>query len=762
MEKQEALNLEKQHLSEIREWLYSYVKKQMEEEEKLEEKIFIMKKASRGSYSYELETAEKLYEVVKKNVSNYNEAKEQPYFARIDFREYRKEMESLYVGKYSLGDWETGDEKVIDWRSPIADLYYSGTEGKVYYKAPGGVIDGDLSLKRKFLFNESMLEDIFDESINEIIINNLGEEGSELIDEFLKLNLEKSSGNKLKDIVATIQKEQNEIIRWDKNLPIIVQGAAGSGKTTVALHRLAYLLYRYKESIIGENILVLAPNSIFLDYISDVLPNLGVDKVNQKTVEEFLLKIIGSKMKVITKDNKLTTIQEESEEQRKFILNECRLKGSFLYKEIIDRYIKILEIDEAQIDDIKIDQWTLFSSTEIKRLFLKDLNNLPINKRKEEIKKYFSKKLGENLKKVIEKIELYYEYKLSKLKKDIEEGPKRREELIKMYDERDELKKNTLKQGKAVFEAYFKEWINKDMKGLYEDFLNIDEHFEEVTGNKIPLSLWEYIKEKTFRNFQEGYIDADDCAAMAYLKLKIDGMPKMTEIKHVVIDEAQDYSPFQLYVISEIVTGKSMTIVGDLGQGIYYYRGINDWDNVIKDVFKDKCSYKTLTQSYRSTIEIIEFANKVLAKQKLNLTPTKPVIRHGDMPQIINLESEQDFISKVNSIAKKIKDENKKSIAVVCRDFNQCKEADTVLKSKESEYKWKMLKENDKSIKDDFIIIPAHLTKGLEFDCVIVYDCNDESYTSEEFDAKLLYVVLTRALHYEYIFYTDNVTCLLQ
>lgn len=762
MEKQEELLYEKQHLLDVRDWLNLYVKKQIKEEEKLEDKIFNMKKASKGSYNYELETTEKLYAVVKKNVSNYNEAKEQPYFARIDFREYRKEKESLYIGKYSLGDWDTGDEKVIDWRSPIADLYYSGTEGKVYYKAPGGVIDGELSLKRKFLFNDGILEDIFDESINDIILSNLGEEGTELIDEFLKINLEKSSGNKLKDIVATIQKEQNEIIRWDKNLPIIVQGAAGSGKTTVALHRLAYLLYRYKDSIVGENILVLAPNSIFLDYISDVLPNLGVDKVNQKTVEEFLLKVVGSRMNVITKDQKLTAIQEESEQNRKFIFNESKLKGSLLYKEILDRYIKTLEVNEAQIDDIKIDQWTLFQSNEIKRLFLKDLNNLPINKRKEEIKKYFSKKLGENIKKVIEKIELYYEYKINKVKKDIDDTIERRKELIKIYDERDELKKNTLKEGKVVFEDYFKQWINKDMRDQYKDFLCIDDNFEEITGNKIPLALWEYVKEKTLNNFSEGYIDADDCAAMAYLKLRIDGMPKMTEIKHVVIDEAQDYSPFQLYVISEIVSGKSMTIVGDLGQGIYYYRGINDWNNVINEVFKEKCSYKTLTQSYRSTIEIIEFANTVLSKQKLNLTPTKPVIRHGEKPELIKLDSEQDFIIRVNSIAEKIKSENKKSVAIVCRNFAQCKEADKVLKAKTSQFKWKMVKENDKSIKDDFIIIPAHLTKGLEFDCVIIYDANSESYTANEFDSKLLYVVLTRALHYEYIFYKGEITPLLK
>ena len=762
MNKEQSLAFEKEHLREVKEWLTEYISKKMMEQEELENRIAVMKKASKGSYSYELETNEQLYNLVKKNVSKYTESKVQPYFARIDFREYKREKESLYIGKNSLGDVDTGDEKVIDWRSPIADLYYSGTEGKVYYKAPCGVIDGELSLKRKFLFEDGEIKDIFDESINEIIINNLNEEGSELVDEFLKINLEKSSGNKLKDIVATIQKEQNEIIRLDKNTPIIVQGAAGSGKTTVALHRLAYLLYRYKENIGGENILVLAPNSIFLDYISDVLPSLGVEKVMQSTIEEFLLKIMGSKGKIISKDDKLSRLQKADEKERKAIIEECGFKGSLFYKDMIDRYIKILEFQEAKVEDIKIDQWILFKADEIKRLFMNDMSNLSINKRKEEIKRYFSKKLKETVGKTCSKIELFYEFKINKCKKEMEDGPERRKALIAIYDERDGIKKDIVKHSKVVLDDYFNKWLNKDSRDLYRKFLSYEERFGELTDGIVEESLWNNIRENTLKTLDEGLIDADDCAAMAYLKMKVHGLPKMAEIKHIVIDESQDYSPFQLYTASLIASGKSMTIVGDIGQGIYYYRGINDWNDVINGVFEGKCSYKMLTQSYRSTIEIIEFANKVLLKQKADMKPTKPVIRHGMKPQVESYISDDELIEKVNSAADKVLGDGKKSIAIVCRTYDECKKAASVLKKKNSKFKWKLIKENDKSIKDDFIIIPSHLTKGLEFDCVIVYDCSEVNYTESEFDKKLLYVVLTRALHYEFVFYKEKFTKLLE
>ena len=755
------LKLEKEKLKNTKEWISKETEVRKKDEEKLNKKIAELKKALKGRYSLDLETSNRLYEIVNKSLEHFKEGYNEPYFARIDFREYRRDKENLYIGKFGLGDSNTGEEVVIDWRSPIADLYYSGTQGKVYYKAPIGIIEGELSLKRKFLFKNNELENIFDEGINEIILKLGLAEGNELVDEFLKINLEQSIGSKLKDVVATIQKEQNEIIRAEKNYPIILQGSAGSGKTTVALHRLAYLLYRYKDRLKGEDILVLAPNKLFLDYISEVLPNLGVDMVSQKTFDEMAMNFLKIKCKVISKDKKLSSVIEEKNiEDIKYITNASKLKGSSLFRQVINRYVKILEARDLDIEDIKVCGYTLIPTKDIKKLYMKDMIHLPMNKRKDEIKRYLSLKLKDKIVSILDKIDFQYEYQVARVKKQMEDSKDRREKLIKIYDERDNLKKEVRDNSKKALEDYFKKWKGIDTKNLYLSMFEEEEIFDDITGEKIPEKLWNYIKNEIKNNFEESFVDSDDLAAMLYLKFSIEGLDESKKFKHIVIDEAQDYSILQLFVANMITIGKSLTIVGDVGQGIYYYKGINDWKQAIKEVFNDECNYSFLTQSYRSTVEIIEFANKVLEKQKSSLKPAMPVLRHGENPIIEEFKDNEDFIEKVDEIVDKILGENKHSVAIIGRTYEECNLINKALKKK-SKHKWDLIKETDKIIKLDRIVIPSYLTKGLEFDCSIILNCNEKNYKDEELDKKLLYVALTRALHYQYVFYNENLSTLI-
>lgn len=761
--KEEQLGYEKEHLKETKRWLEEAAYTQGNEEQKLLDKIGRLKKASKGKYNEELETEEKIYNIVHKNLERYRESIEQPYFARIDFREYRKKEETFYIGKFGLGDMTKGEELVIDWRAPIADLYYSGTQGDAYYRAPIGVIQGNLSLKRKFLFNKGDIKDIFDEGINEIILKNSIDDSGEnaLIDEFLKINLEQSTGRKLKEVVATIQKEQNEIIRAEKNTPIIVQGSAGSGKTTVALHRLAYLLYRYKEKLDGQDILVIAPNKLFLDYISEVLPTLGVGEVKQKTFEEFAIDYLKLKGKLYSKDKKLQNVLEnEDSEEVKFITNSSKVKGSMVFKSIMDRFLLVLERESSNMENITIHGFTIFEKTEIKRLYVQDMKHMPINKRKDEIKRYFSLKLNEKLMKVIDKIDFQYEYQISRIKKQMDDSPERRQKLIEIYDERDSFKNKIRTEGKSEFDAYFDNWKGIDTKNLYKRLFKEEELFDELTAGVIPKKLWNYIVEMLENDDEQGVIDSDDIAPLLYLKLMVEGVPDDKKYKHIVIDEAQDYSPLQMCVASMLALGNSMTIVGDLGQGIYYYKGIDQWEKLIDDVFRGECTYIPLTQSYRSTIEIIEFANQVLKKQKNNLKPATPVLRHGEEPKVIKYENNNDFATETDAIVNKVINGGKNSVAIIGRTFDECKKIRDIMK-KNSIYDWTLIKEADKNIKLDKIIIPSYLTKGLEFDCSIVFNCNDQIYRDNELDKKLLYVVLTRALHYQYVFYNDNISSLL-
>ena len=746
----ENLALEKEILKQKRKDILKEVEEKRKYQEEIAKKLRVLTKEAKGSYDQEKESTEKIYNLLKKEIENYEEALANPYFGRVDFNEKLGVEEKIYIGKKGITSTIDGEEIVVDWRAPVADLYYSGTGGEAYYRAPIGVVEGDLNLKRKFLFNDKDLDKIFDESTNEIIIN--GEEGSELVDEFLKINLEESRGKKLKEVVATIQKEQNDIIRWPKNLPIIVQGSAGSGKTTIALHRLAYLLYRYRESMEGKDILVLAPNKLFLDYISDILPTLGSNDVKQTTFQELVMKTLKLKGKIKTKDDKLKELIEiEDHREKQSIVNASRVKGNLIFKTIIDRYIALLESSSLEIEDILMDGYILFSKREIMRLYLKDLQSYPINKRKDEIKRYLSLKLKERIESLIIQIDREWDIKIREVKKELEDGELRRHKLIDIYNERDSLKEHIKHDAKKAMNEYFKNWRGITCSDIYINLFKDDQVFEIATGNRIPKALAEYIKYEVISNHEKGIIDEDDLPVLFYIHMLLEGIDEKSKYKHIVVDEAQDYSPFQIYLINSLSMGNSLTLVGDLAQGIYHYKGIRTWNDITEGVFEGKATFITLSQSYRSTVEIIEFANSALKAQGLGLKSAKPVLRHGEKPEVIKSVSRRESVRLIEEIVKRLNSKGKHSIAVITKTYNEAKLLEKELK-KHTDLEFTLIKGNEKeSPKTDIIVIPAYLTKGLEFDGTIIYNPTEKNYPDNILNQRLLYVALTRALHSEFI-----------
>ncbi|WP_346848778.1 MULTISPECIES: RNA polymerase recycling motor HelD [unclassified Clostridium] len=750
---------EEMKFSSTKEWIEEQLLNTEKKCEEYEKKVATLKKSSRGTFSTELILAQNIQDFANKDLHKYNESKDNPYFARIDFKEKIRDVESFYIGKFGLIDEVKNEEVVIDWRAPLANLYYSGTFGAASYTAPMGEIQGDLLLKRKFQVKDGKIVNIFDEGVNELIVP-VSEDGEELVDEFLKINLEENMSKKLKDVVNTIQREQNEIIRAYKNKPIIIQGSAGSGKTTVALHRLAYLVYTYGDEMNNRNILVVAPNQLFLDYISDILPNLGVSNVKQSTFEELCSAILNIKYKIITKDKKLAHIMEcKDEEEIKYITASSKIKGTMTYKTIMDRFIKYLERKSSEVEDILVDEYILFSAKEIKRLYIKDLENLPINKRKDEINKYFKGKLKNRIEEIKEKIENIYFFKIKDIKdrKDISEEDKRKE-IIKTYDERDELIAGLKTKGSKALKEFFGSWKKISVVDSYINLYNDEEAFSSVTDNCLPKKLADYMRDEINNNIATKNIDCDDLTALTYLQLKLEGVVGENYI-HTVIDEAQDYSLMQFNVLKEISKNNSMTIVGDLGQGIYNYKGINSWESLVEKVFSEDATYITLSQSYRSTVEIIEFANRVLEKQKLNIKPALPILRHGDEPRVINAKEDEE-IRVIDSLLEEIYSKNKKTVAIICKTYTECKELHKRLK-KESKYKWELIEESQSKLDIDNLLIPSYMTKGLEFDATIVYNCDEDMYRNEVLDKKLLYVALTRALHLQYVMYKESLSSLL-
>lgn len=750
---------EEMKFSSTKEWIEKQLLNTEKKCEEYEKKVATLKKSSRGTFSTELILAQNIQDFANKDLHKYSESKDNPYFARIDFKEKIREVESFYIGKFGLIDEVNNEEVVIDWRAPLANLYYSGTFGAASYTAPMGEIQGELLLKRKFQVKDGKIVNIFDEGVNELIVP-VSEDGEELVDEFLKINLEENMSKKLKDVVNTIQREQNEIIRAYKNKPIIIQGSAGSGKTTVALHRLAYLVYTYGDEMNNRNILVVAPNQLFLDYISDILPNLGVSNVKQSTFEELCSAILNIKYKIITKDKKLAHIMEcKDEEEIKYITASSKIKGTMTYKTIMDRFIKYLERKSSEVEDILVDEYILFSAKEIKRLYIKDLENLPINKRKDEINKYFKGKLKNRIEEIKEKIENIYFFKIKDIKdrKDVSEEDKRKD-IIKTYDERDELIGGLKTKGSKALKEFFGNWKKISVVDSYINLYNDEEAFSSVTDSCLPKKLVDYMRDEINNNIATKNIDCDDLTALTYLQLKLEGVVGESYI-HTVIDEAQDYSLMQFSVLKEISKNNSMTIVGDLGQGIYNYKGINSWESLIEKVFREDATYITLSQSYRSTVEIIEFANRVLEKQELNINPALPILRHGDEPRVINAKEDEE-IRVIDALLEEIYSKNKKTVAIICKTYTECKELHKRLK-KESKYKWELIEESQSKLDIDNLIIPSYMTKGLEFDATIVYNCGEDMYRNEVLDKKLLYVALTRALHLQYVMYKESLSSLL-
>jgi DNA helicase-2/ATP-dependent DNA helicase PcrA len=726
--------------------------------EDIEKKVRLLSKEAKGSYSEEKQTVEKIFNYVSQDIKKYEESLNEPYFGRVDFRESKRFTESIYIGKKGISNSKDGEEVVVDWRAPVADLYYSGTGGDSYYKAPGGIIEGKLELKRKFLYKDGDIEQLFDEGINDIIINQ--EEGNNLVDEFLKINLEENRGKKLKEVVATIQKEQNEIIRWPKNLPIIVQGSAGSGKTTIALHRLAYLIYIYKETMSGDEILVLAPNKLFLNYISDILPSLGAEEVNQSTFEELVLSKLKLKGKIYNKDEKLLKIIEErDEEQKKLIVNSSKVKGTLLFKVMIDRYISLVERSTLDIREIKVGNEILFGKNEIKRKYLKDIKYYPINKRKKEIKKYLNLKIKGSIETVLIQIDKEWEKKISEIRNKYEDCEERRKSLIKLYEERDKIKDDVKNNSKKEFNTYFKEWKEVNSRDIYYNFYN-DDLFKIATDNKIPKVLAQYMKEQFNSNYKNNIIDEDDLAALAYIRILLEGIDENEKFKYIIVDEAQDYSPFQVYLVNRFAKGNALTLVGDLAQGIYYYKGLKTWEDITEKVFDGNATYIQLTQSYRSTVEIIDFAKKTLNAQNLGLKNAKPVLRHGTKPQTIKIKDDEEYCTAIEEIISNVKEEGKRTVAVITKDSSEASKIHKILKKK-SMYTFELIEGKEKELDEELIVIPSYLTKGLEFDCTIILNPSEENYKDNTLDQRLLYVSLTRALHLEYIIEKDKITKLI-
>lgn len=676
-----------------------------------------------------------------------------PYFARVDFIEKGDvKRDAFYLGKVMVTDHNTLEQIVIDWRAPIADLYYEGRLGEANYNCPAGNIEGEIKLKRQYFFNkDGELENVMDIDITT---------NDEMLQPFLAAN----SDTRLKNIISTIQAEQNKIIRSEMWRPLVVQGVAGSGKTTIALHRIAYLIYNYDKNFFPEEFLIIAPSKFFLNYISNVLPDLGVERVQQSTYEDIAFEIIGDEFDIEDPNEKLAIIidnnkSDKEKEMSKVIEHASILKSSIRFKNMLDEYLYELEKRFIPDEDFKIDKYVFMKREDIHHLYFREYANLPICRRIEEIVKHLKNSVMMRSGEILKDIEEERDYKIAKVKAEEPIEEIRLSMIRNLYGDAEKLAKSVIKDAKKHALNYF--GANKVMTPLkyYKEFLDV--YFEQIASERIDKRQIKYIKDSFATAQRKGKIEMEDIAPLMYIKCMVHGVKTKFELKHIVVDEAQDFSEFQFYVFKKIIKSNSMTILGDLAQGIYYYRGTRNWQKTMSVVFGEDSDlkYLTLKKTYRTTEEIMNVANKVISNinDVLNCELGEPVMKNGAPVTFKHFENHSDMINQIKARLEEFKQKGFTNIAIIGKTIPDCLKLQKELNDEEIH----MISSKDSEYNGGINICPSYLSKGLEFDAVIITDADVNNYTKSEVDTKLLYVCITRAMNTLDIYYVDKITELL-
>lgn len=625
------------------------------------------------------------YQQNKQDLLRCLKAREKPYFGRIDFKDPKvKWEESYYVGRVGIAK-DGIAPVVIDWRAPLASVYYENTLGSCTYEVKNkGINEIDLKRKRTYDIKKDKLIDFFD---SDVVAN----------DELLTKYLAKSKKAVLGEIIGTIQKEQNSIIRTSPKTNMIVQGVAGSGKTTVAMHRISYILYNY-ETFRPEDFYIIGSNRILLNYITSVLPDLDVYGVSQMTMEQLFIRLLYEDW-----DDK---IHKVGFLERKDPL--ACIKGSYDWFHELEEFCWKYEGTVIPMESVVIEKTGAILLT------------------REKIETYIKERPMYSMQ---TKINELTEILLSGLDaefigKGISYTPKDKKELhhnCKYHFGKDEWKG-------SIFE-------------LYETFL--DE--QRNKGRNI------FVHDHTY--------DLYDLAALAYLYKRIKEIDGIREASHMIIDEAQDFGMMAYGVLTYCLRGCTYTIMGDTSQNIHFGYGLNDWEDLKKLILTGAHdSFDLLKKSYRNTVEISHFATEILRHGNFPIYPVEPIIRHGNDVSVTDCGNEEKMLEEAVNVIRKWQKDGHETIAVICRDEAEAESVSTsmgkIIDITDSNIDTAVF---DQGV----MVLPVEYTKGLEFDAVLLYNPTKESYPAMDQYVKLLYVAATRALHELAVLHTGDLTDLI-
>lgn len=595
-----------------------------------------------------------------------------PYFGRIDFNgSDNSEKTPVYIGIYTFTDEMTRTNLIYDWRAPVSSMFYDFELGEAFYETPSGKISGQIELKRQYKIREGRMEFMIENGVN-------------IQDDILQKELSKTADEKMKNIVATIQRDQNAVIRNETSTVMIIQGVAGSGKTSIALHRIAFLLYRFREELSAKDILILSPNKVFADYISNVLPELGEEHIPEMIMEELADEVLENKFQFQHFFDQVAMLLNKPDE--KFI-ERMQFKASFAFLSKLNQYIIHLENNFFTPVDLKI------AGVVVPYPFVE-----------ERFKAYHRVPLLKRFHEVVKDIQQYVRNATNRKlsghdKSQLWEAVPR---MIKMGN---------------VFDLYknFYTWVGKP---------------------------------EMFKMTPQGKLEYADVFPLIYCKIRLEGVNTYDHVKHLLIDEMQDYTPVQYGVISRLFKCKK-TILGDISQTVNPYSASSA--DTIEQVFPQADIVK-LFRSYRSTWEITAFAQRIIHNSDLI-----PMERHGAEPEIKGFDSNEEEAGYIKSMIETFKKSGFQSMGIICKTNDQ---AEFLYQQLRDVHPIQHLTASSTAIKDGVIITTAHLAKGLEFDEVVVPFVSARNYQTEV-DRRMLYIGCTRAMHQLTITFTKEVSGLL-
>lgn len=585
-----------------------------------------------------------------------------PYFGRIDFLEKKENSKVMptYIGIHTFYDPESRATLIHDWRAPVSSMFYDHELGEAGYRSPSGEIKGVISLKRQYRIRGGKMEFMIESALT-------------VHDDILQKELSSNADDKMKNIVATIQREQNRIIRNEDIRTLIIQGVAGSGKTSIALHRIAYLLYTFRDSISSKDILIISPNKVFSDYISNVLPELGEETVPETSMEQILSGVLEHKYKYQTY---FGLVNELLEKPSSSLINRIAYKASFGFISELDKFILHIENTYFKAADVKLTKYITIPAPFIEEQYLR-FNRYPIRRRFDAMADY-----------MLDMLKIQYAFTVTTAGRNL-----LKKEIRLMFAGNNDIQ---------VYKDFFK-WTNNP--GM----------FKMRKGHTLEYS---------------------DLAPLAYLHLALEGNGNQPfRVKHLLIDEMQDYSPIQYKVIQKLFPCRK-TVLGDAGQSVNPY-GSSTAETIQKSLTASEIM--KLCKSYRSTFEITDFAQKIHPNAEL-----EPVARHGEKPQILQFGSAVEELSGIMGLISTYRKSGYKSLGIICKTEQQAREMADVLKSYANDISF--LSSQSSAFVQGIVITSAHMAKGLEFDEVIIPQTDERNYRSE-IDKSMLYVAVTRAMH---------------